>query len=211
MSEDVKHDEAVEETTEVEETDGNSEADNGENQDTVDYLAELEKQKELNRKKTGALKEERERRREAERKLAEGSEREDTDISSVVRQVLNEDRFEELLEDECPSADYRELVRYHYENTIRQSGSSRAAIKRDIARCKLLADEAKYMSEAEKRFKKSEAEKKAYMKDGKEVRSNNDARSRDSKGQFVDIEGNVIEAKTREEKELLKRFGVKNS
>lgn len=206
---DVNDNEQLEESNESEEQsedNGNPEA---EDEGGIDYQAELNRVREIERRKTGALKEERERRKEAERKLREleGEEKPDNDISSVVRQVLNEDRLDEILEDECSDNNYRELVKHHYENTIRPSGSTRAAIQADIRKCKLLADEAKYLSEARKKAQKSEAEKAAFIREGKNIKSVNE--SQHKKGTFVDKDGNTIEAKTPDEKALLKRFGVK--
>ena len=66
MSEDVKNDEIVREDA-VEETDGHDEADKDIKKDSreIDYQAELERLRDLDRKKSGALKEERERRKQS--------------------------------------------------------------------------------------------------------------------------------------------------
>ena len=177
--------------------------------DTTDYRAELDRLKELDRRKSGALREERELRKAAERKLGErdAEPQESGDIPSVVRQVLNEDRFEEMLEDECPDSSYRELVRYHYESTIRPSGSSRAAIRKDISRCRLLADESKYASEATKRARKSEAEKATYVKASRGMRSVSEDAAR--KGDYVNVQGESATPQNAEEREMLKAFGLK--
>jgi hypothetical protein len=211
MSEDVKKDNTSVEDA-VEEADGTAETDNtAEDSQEIDYKAEFKRLKELDRKKSGALKEERERRKTAESKLgeneADGKEITDKDLSASIRQVLNEDRLDEILESECPDSSHRDLVKYHYENTIRPSGGSRTAIRKDIDRCKLLADEGKYISEAQKRAKKSEAEKTAFVNDAKKVRTTKEDGGK--KGSYKGRDGESVSPESKSERKLLDVFGVK--
>ena len=217
MSDDVKTDETQpeEETSEVEleEADGSE----TEKSEGIDYEAELNRLKELDRHKSGALKEERERRREAERKLAESEEEtiDEDSVSSVVKKVLAEERkarvadeLDGILDSQCKDSKYRDLVRFHYENTIKPTGESRAAIERDIARCKLLANESKYISEAQKKARRDNAEGAVFIREGGNPKSlKNEPTGK--KGVFVSRDGTEVVPKTAKERELLKAFGVK--
>lgn len=214
MSEDVKHDETEVTTEETTQEVADNESDGEQETDNPDYKAELERLRELDRKKSGALKEERERRKKAEEVAKERPELDEDAVSKIVKRALEEDRkartvdyYEDTLDKECPDKDFRDLVKYHYENTIRTTGESRKAIERDIARAKLLANEAKYMSEAQKKAKREVAERQAYMKDGKDVRSEReDTRKR---GAYLTHDGEEIKPQNAAERKLLDSFGLK--
>ena len=211
---DVKDTEAVEETESTEDS-GDTQA---ETKGEVDYAAELERLKENDRKKTGALREEREKRRDAEKRLNERDDTVDEDaLTKIAKKVLAEDRLtrvqddiSDILETECTEPSYRKLVKYHYENTINHSGESKAAIRRDIANAKLLANKSKYVAEAKQKAKKSEAEKAAFVKDGSAVRTQDDSADA-PKGTYVGVRGDAVKPQNAAEKKLLDSLGVKKN
>lgn len=63
---------------------------------------------------------------------------------SLVADTI-EDQLEQFASDESEKA----LIKFHYENTIRQSGISKSAITADIRRAKLIANEQAILSENE--------------------------------------------------------------
>ena len=122
----------------------------------VDFKAELEKAKtEREHYKQGML--------NAKAKLKEQNLPE-VDISSLVEQKVNEqlderfsvfetdfasDTVETLLDGLTANADERELIKFHYENTVRHSGVTKSAILTDLRRARLHANEAKILLENE--------------------------------------------------------------
>jgi len=116
----------------------------------IDYEAELVK--------------ERERRVKAEEKIVEmkrGSKKpqeDDEDEDDLINRKIDErvnlalkenstDAVEGELQDITDNDKERELIKFHYENSIRQSGYTKAAIRQDLERAKLLANESKLRKE----------------------------------------------------------------
>jgi len=84
-----------------------------------------------------------------------------------------------------------ELVKYHYENTIVRSGTSKEAIKQDIARAKLLANEGKIKREFEEI-------RRAFESEQTKERSSDWGSQRTSPGQEISLNS--------AEKEIVERF-----
>ncbi len=108
---------------------------------------------------------ERKRREKAEEKIVEmkrmskeGKSQEDQDEDDIINRKIDErvnlalkenstDTVEGELQDITDNDKERELIKFHYENSIRQSGYTRAAIRQDLERAKLLANESKLRKE----------------------------------------------------------------
>jgi hypothetical protein len=74
----------------------------------------------------------------------------DDQIREVVNALKNEilgDVLEESLDEISESDAEKQLIKYHYEHTLNQSGSSRKAIAADLRKAKLLANESRLMRE----------------------------------------------------------------
>lgn len=138
------------ETNEELENQADETATQGSDEETneIDYEAELIK--------------ERERREKAEKKIVEmkreakqeGEEDEDDLINRRIDERVNlalkdnsTDTVEGELQDITDNDKERELIKFHYENSIRQSGYTKAAIRQDLERAKLIANEAKIRKE----------------------------------------------------------------
>lgn len=169
----------------------------------VNYKAELEKVKaekekleEVARKQAGALREERRLRKQ-------GEQSEEAPEDKVVSKVIDEiekrriaDDIEATLEEMTPNQEERELIRHHYENSIKSTGSTRRAIKADLENAKLLANKSRFLSEAEKKVKKEMAERKAV--EDAQGKVTPEPREEEDKKEF-----------SPKEKAFLKRYGVK--
>lgn len=112
--------------------------------ETVDFEAELAA--------------ERERREKAEKKIVELKRQskeggKEVDIEALVEEKVNaklQDSASDMLENSLaniPDAKERELVAYHYKNSIRHTGYTPLAIQKDVARSRLLANEKSLLRE----------------------------------------------------------------
>lgn len=108
----------------------------------VDYEAELATEKE--------------RREGAEQKIVEmkrQSKGGDVDIDTLVEEKVNaklQDSAKDLLAGvltDITDEKERELVKYHYENSIKPTGFTTLAIQKDVARARLIANEGKIAKE----------------------------------------------------------------
>jgi len=147
-------------------------------EESIDYAAELERVKAEKNNVSGALGKERKLRKEAEAKLR--SEEPEADISSVTDQVREGiaqaekqrilDDVDEMLEDLSDNPSERELIREIYETRIKPSGFSKRALTKDLEMAKLLANKDRYVGSAERKARKSIAEKKALQEAAGTVR-----------------------------------------
>ena len=106
----------------------------------VDYEAELDAEKE--------------RRTKAEQKIVDMKRQsKDIDIDTLVEEKVNakmQDSATDLLADVLTGITNdkeRELVKYHYENSIKPTGFTVLAIQKDVARARLIANEGKITKE----------------------------------------------------------------
>lgn len=125
--------------------------------DQFDYQAELVRERELR------LKAEKEKEK-AENKIVKlkkkiSSEEEDEELSTEERiaqrvvSQLSSERNQEFINDVLEQAsegnpELKKLIEFHYENTIKHSGSSRQSIEEDISAAKALANRRRYESES---------------------------------------------------------------
>jgi hypothetical protein len=109
------------------------------------------------------LAEETARREKAEKKIVDmkraaknGDEEEDEDELinrridervSAALQSNSTDTVEDALQSITDNDKERQLIKFHYENSIKQSGYSKAAIQQDLERAKLIANESKIRKE----------------------------------------------------------------
>jgi len=82
-------------------------------------------------------------------------------ITNSLKQELVGDVIDEELNRLSDSPDEKELIKYHYNNTIKSSGTNRKAIQEDLRSAYLLANQKKFLKENEelKAAIKSEASK----------------------------------------------------
>lgn len=162
-----------EETTSEDSKTENKESTQEETQE-VNYEAELAKLQEQISEKNGALKSERERRKQAEKLLnMENDDEPQTDIpddkiEKIVDKAMGkyekmrvQEDIEATLESMTDNEAERKLIRQHYENTLNPTGFSKAQIKRDLENAQLLANRQKFQANAQKKAKKAVAEKQA--------------------------------------------------
>jgi hypothetical protein len=131
----------------------------------IDYKAELERVKALLEVKDNRLiKAEHkivELKKESEESIEENSDdsdpygvqdivkREVERITSSLRQDMIGDVIEEELNNLSNSNDEKELIKYHYNNTIKPSGVNRNSIKEDLKSAYLLANQKRFLKENE--------------------------------------------------------------
>ncbi len=150
---------ALEEENKAEETEPEEKSSEETTEEGIDYKAELERVKtEKENYKTAFLNE------KDKNKNLRGSDQED-DYSEDDREVLTSERISEIarkaaenvrdggIVDEIASSQSsteaeRELILFHYNNSLVKSGGSRENIARDMKRAKLLANESKYKVDA---------------------------------------------------------------
>lgn len=142
------------------------------------------------------------RREKAEEKIVKMKRQsKDVDIDTLVEEKVNaklQDSVPDLLADVLTGiADNkeRELVKYHYENSIKPTGFTTLAIQKDVARARLIANEAK--------LTKENSELKIALK-AKHSTGNAGMGSNQDKQSFEE-EPNYSEA----DKKLMKRHGLK--
>ena len=130
-------------------------------QSEIDYRAELEKVKqEKENYKQGLLNAKQELKKL--KKGGDDDEDEEIDQEAIIDarvkqaveenlQILRKDVFEvtvnNFLDTLSANADEKELIRFHYENSIKQSGTSASDIKRDLENAKLMANRNKLLAE----------------------------------------------------------------
>jgi hypothetical protein len=133
----------------------NNEADETATQGSDEETNEIDYEAELAAEKA--------RREKAEAKIVEmkranknGDEEEDPDelinqrIDERVSKALQDnstDTVEDTLQSITDNEKERALIKFHYENSIKQSGYSKAAIAQDLERAKLIANESKIRKE----------------------------------------------------------------
>lgn len=64
-----------------------------------------------------------------------------------IRKEMTADAVDETIAASSDNEDERELIRHHYENSLRPSGFSRTQIAEDISRAKALANQGQYSSD----------------------------------------------------------------
>lgn len=182
----------------------------------ADYKGELERLTKQHEKTVKALNKERSLRKEAKAASASSSEEqgssseeEDDDdgneskIEAVASKVLEKltrkqvsEEMDELVSSMSDDADERELIKAIYEKRITPSGTSRAALSRDLLDAQLLANRSRFIAEAEKKAKKSVAEAAAMRMAGTKVQAKV---TEEEKPEY-----------TKAEREFLKKYGVES-
>jgi hypothetical protein len=71
------------------------------------------------------------------------------EMESRIKREMSEATIEEELSRVSSNLDEQALIKFHYENSIKQSGFTRSAIQQDLARARLLANEKKLTIENE--------------------------------------------------------------
>lgn len=122
----------------------------------VDYKAELERvQGQLKKAEHAIIKAKQSKKEEP---IEEQEEDELPDVDDVVDKAvqkglskihsdLADDTIDDTLDNLASDADERKLIKFHYENSIVRSGISRASIKEDMRKAKLLANAPRYERE----------------------------------------------------------------
>lgn len=170
----------------------------------IDYKAELEKAQEEKRKISGALAEERRLRKEAQQAATDKPADTDAlveDIYGKLEKRRADDEVDEVIESMTSNSDEQALIKELYTNRLKPTGFSRKAIKADIESAYLLANRSKFLTDAEKKARKALAEEKA-LKDNQ-----GSPKSKTEKGEKKENWSLF----TQEEKDLLKRRGLKPS
>lgn len=141
---------SLDETNEELENEADETATQGSDEETneIDYEAELLK--------------ERKRRENAEKKIVElkreAKSEDEEDPDELINRRIDErvslalrdssaDVVESELLDITANDKERELIKYHYENSIKQSGYNRVSIRQDLERARLIANESKILKE----------------------------------------------------------------
>lgn len=144
-------------------TAGENQAPEG-NKPEIDYKAELEKEQQLHQETKDGLKKAEDKivdlKRTSKAKTEEVEEDDDDPygikniISSEIgkfKQSIATDMVQDVLDEELnslsTSEDEKNLILYHYQNTIKPSGYSKGQIKADLAKAKLLANAKKIQDE----------------------------------------------------------------
>ncbi len=169
----------VDETNEGVETNDSTAPESQEAEESeIDYKAELERIKALVEVKDNRLNKAEHKIVELKKEMGQSEEdiiesdddpygvqdivkREVERITSSLKQDMIGDVIDEELNRLSDSQDERELIKYHYNNTIKSSGVSRKAIQEDLRSAYLLANQSKFLKENEelKAALKSEATK----------------------------------------------------
>lgn len=147
MSKEETHEVVEETTTQEAPVETNEEA--VEESNDVDYAAELGRVKEHNRVNA---------QKRLQKKEVESEEAPAEDLRSIIREELGvmraqvaEEEAKSTLEGELAkisNENERELVKYHYENTIKRSGATSQAILSDIQNARALANYKRFQTEA---------------------------------------------------------------
>lgn len=128
--------------------------------ETIDYKAELEKEREALKIKEKQLSQAEFKIQElkSKKKNEEGDDKHESFDPEEIRRLAREealkevekiqggfvkDTFEDILKATSESPEQAELIKFHYENSIKQSGYSRSAIAEDLAKAKVLANKPK--------------------------------------------------------------------
>jgi hypothetical protein len=127
----------------------------------IDYRAELEKTRKRLSKAEHKLKEENIKRK-SQPELDENSVKEM--LEQMVDKRLSEaqmdsarDTFSDALELISSNPDERELIKFHYQNSIVNTGFSKTAIKEDLEKARLLANAARFQKEREELMESAKA------------------------------------------------------
>ena len=153
----------VAENTESENQESTQEESNDESKESeIDYAAELEKERKLREGESVARKKAEDKivQMKREKKTADENdddpyglnelvdERVSATVGAIRSQILG-DVIEDELDRLSSNSNERELIKFHYENTIRQSGSSRRNIVADLEKAKLLANHKRMEKESQ--------------------------------------------------------------
>lgn len=131
----------------------NEEAQDNVAESGIDYKAELEKERKRREKAEFAL-----YKKNTEGKRSAAPEWDEDELEAKIEEkiearvsAIRSSQVGEIIDDELLASaktdEERELVKFHYENSIVQSGSSRTAIREDLRKAKLLANSSKYERE----------------------------------------------------------------
>ena len=115
----------------------------------IDYEAELKREMSKKDRKIVELKREN-RALKSQKEEDEGDDEEvDEDPIETAKQEIRKEfvaeTVEEILSILTKNPKEQELIQYHYENTIKQTGVSRSAIQKDLQRARLIANESVYL------------------------------------------------------------------
>lgn len=140
----------------------------------VDYKAEYERLSSIHKKTVGALTEQKKLNRDLRSQRIDDSGEEerqpttDKDIDSLISERLTaierrrvEDEIDDIIDSMSSNEDERKAIKITYEKRMAPSGFSRRAIARDLEDARLLVNRTKYIADAEKRAKRSLAERQA--------------------------------------------------
>lgn len=155
----------VDETNEGVETNDPTAPEGEANESEIDYKAELERIKALVEVKDNRLNKAEHKIVELKKELGESDEDDTSDddpygvqdivkreverITSSLKQDMVGDVIDEELNRLSDSQDERELIKYHYNNTIKSTGVSRKSIQEDLRSAYLLANQKKFLKENE--------------------------------------------------------------
>ena len=122
--------------------------------DSIDYKVELEKETKARERAEHKIVQLKTQKKEAEEEVSEEvSEESPSDVQKQIdegvekaRVDMVEDEVESALQDITSNEDERELIRFHYENTIKKSGYSRLKIKQDLDNARLIANKKSILS-----------------------------------------------------------------
>jgi|15BtaG_2_1085339.scaffolds.fasta_scaffold00749_8 Zn-dependent metalloprotease len=158
--------------------------------------AENEKLADVSRKQAGALREERKKRKQVETEDVSQDTGLDKALSRIEKKRID-DEIEEQLFDLVENADEREVVKHYYNERLQPSGFTRRKIQEDIKLARIMANKSKVQAEAERKARKSLAEKQALENTSTQVRSSVE-------------EGAANKPKyNKKEKAFLRQYGVK--
>lgn len=153
----------VAENTEGENQDSTQEESNDESKESeIDYAAELEKERKLREGESVARKKAEDKivQMKREKKTADENdddpyglnelvdERVSATVGAIRSQIVG-DVIDDELDRLSSNTNERELIKFHYENTIKQSGSSRRNIVADLEKAKLLANHKRMEKESQ--------------------------------------------------------------
>ncbi len=153
----------VAENTEGENQESTQEESKDESKESeIDYAAELERERKLRKEESEALKKAEDKIVQLKREKKNEEKDEDDPyglnelvderiaaaVGSIKQQIVG-DVIEEELDRLSSSASEKELIKFHYENTIKQSGASRKSIISDLEKAKLLANHKRIEKESQ--------------------------------------------------------------
>jgi len=180
----------------------------------IDYAAELARERQERAQISGALKDERKRRKEAEAKLKEtdepvapGSpESIAAEITQQVERQRAEDDVWEAIEGLTENEAEQDYIYFCYQNRIKPTGYSRKAIRNDVREAYLLANRKKYEADAEKRVRKSMAETEAVKRSSGTPKGSVQEKPKEDWSKYSAEERALLERRGLKPKDVKKEF-----